>query len=266
MKPGPHQARKRFGQNFLVNQQVIDNIVTAIRPRDDDNLVEIGPGQGALTAPLVNACAKLKVIELDRDLIPRLQAQFASHDKLQIFEADALKFDYAQLAIENHPLRVVGNLPYNISTPLIFHLLSYRHMIGDMHFMLQKEVVQRMVAQPGDRHYGRLGIMCQYFSRVEYLFDVGPDSFDPAPKVDSAIVRLVPHQTLPIEAKNLQWLEKTVKTAFQQRRKTLRNALKPLLENIDELASCGIELGQRPEKLSLADFVKLADWLSVHGN
>lgn len=260
----PHQARKRFGQNFLVDDHVIRQIVTAIHPQKDDNLVEIGPGQGAITAPLLDALEHLHVIELDRDLIPRLQQKFTHHSGLQIHQADALKFDFAQLASPEKPLRVVGNLPYNISTPLIFHLLSYQDKIADMHFMLQKEVVQRMAAGTSEEHYGRLGIMCQYYCDVEYLFGVGPDSFNPAPKVESAIVRLIPHKTLPLIAESAKMLDKVVRTAFQQRRKTLRNALKPLVDDLQCLSQLGIDLGKRPENLSLADYVSLANYLHSH--
>ncbi len=268
----PHQARKRFGQNFLVDDHVIRQILAAIKPRPDDNMVEIGPGQGAITAPLLDAVQQLHVIELDRDLIPRLQQQFIQHSGLHIHAADALQFDYGQLTSPGRPLRIVGNLPYNISTPLIFHLLSYQGGIADMHFMLQKEVVQRMAAGTGEKHYGRLGIMCQYYCQVEHLFDVGAESFDPAPKVESAIVRLSPHPSMPLQAHNLDLLDKVVKTAFQQRRKTLRNALKPLVADVQSLAPLKIDLGKRPENLSLADYVNLANFLQTekpqlpHGN
>jgi 16S rRNA (adenine1518-N6/adenine1519-N6)-dimethyltransferase len=260
--PHEHQARKRFGQNFLIDETVIHRIVQAIAPSKNDNLVEIGPGQGAITALLLEHCPTLHVVELDRDLIPRLEAQFSHYPDLHIHSADALKFDFATLASAERPLRVVGNLPYNISTPLIFHLLSYRSLISDMHFMLQKEVVERMASAPGDKEYGRLSIMCQYFCDVEFLFEVGPHCFRPAPKVDSAIVRLTPRAQPKVIALNPKLLDTVVKTAFQQRRKTLRNALKTIVEDADVcFSACAIDPSQRPETLSVTDYVNLANYL-----
>jgi 16S rRNA (adenine1518-N6/adenine1519-N6)-dimethyltransferase len=197
-----HQARKRFGQNFLHDPGVIERIIRAIHPKPDDALVEIGPGLGALTEEMLAVNSNLQVVELDRDLIPVLRTKFFNYPNFRIHEADALKFDFGEL-VADKPLRIIGNLPYNISTPLIFHLLGHSGVVQDMHFMLQKEVVQRMAAVPGDNNYGRLGIMTQYFCRVQPLFEVGPGAFRPAPKVDSAIVRLVPHKTLPHPAKDL---------------------------------------------------------------
>lgn len=259
--PSGHKARKRFGQNFLIDQGVINHIVRSIGPREADNLVEIGPGQGAITALLLDQCPRLHVVELDRDLVPILLAQFANYDGFKIHQADALQFDFAQLARPEAPLRVVGNLPYNISTPLIFRLLSYHGLIADMHFMLQKEVVERMAAQPGDKNYGRLGIMTQYFCEVEHLFDVGPECFRPIPKVDSAIVRLTPYKQLPLVANNMPLFEKLVKTVFQQRRKTLRNTLKQLLSTAT-IEALELDLGRRPETLSLEEYVLLSNQLS----
>src|SRR5690606_4012868 len=224
-----HRARKRFGQNFLVDHGIIRDIVRAIHPRAHDHIVEIGPGKGAITQLLADSCENLSVIELDRDLVPWLKVRFEHHPNFQLFQADALAFDFAQLTQPDRRLRIVGNLPYNISTPLIFHLLSYSDTVLDMHFMLQKEVVKRMAASAGDSAYGRLGIMVQYYCAVEELFEVPPTAFDPAPKVDSAIVRLTPHRQLPYPANNVRVLEKLVNLAFQQRRKTLRNALKATL-------------------------------------
>jgi 16S rRNA (adenine1518-N6/adenine1519-N6)-dimethyltransferase len=185
-----HQARKRFGQNFLHDPGVIERIIRAINPGPDDSIIEIGPGLGALTEEILAVNPGLQVVELDRDLIPVLRTKFFNYPEFRIHEADALKFDFSQLMVDR-PLRIIGNLPYNISTPLIFHLLGQAGVVQDMHFMLQKEVVQRMAAVPGDNNYGRLGIMTQYFCKVQPLFDVGPGAFRPAPKVDSAIVRLV---------------------------------------------------------------------------
>ena len=252
-----HRARKRFGQNFLVDHQVINRIVRAINPLDGDNLVEIGPGKGALTRLLLDQCPGLQVIELDRDLIPALQAQFTG---LAIHQADALKFDFARLAGTDNPLRVVGNLPYNISTPLIFHLLGFESRIKDMHFMLQKEVVERLAATPGHKNYGRLSIMTQYHCQVDNLFSVGPECFRPAPKVESAIVRLTPFEQRPYIANNVGMFEKLVRVAFQQRRKTLKNALRNLNEEIDP-ARIDVDLSQRAEKLSVGDYVRLSNCL-----
>lgn len=256
-----HRARKRFGQNFLVDHGVIREIVRAIHPLPNDQLVEIGPGKGAITALLADSCNHLSVIELDRDLVPWLKVKFEKHPDFRLFQADALTFDFAQIATGDAPLRIVGNLPYNISTPLIFHLLSYSHQVADMHFMLQKEVVKRMAAQPGDSAYGRLGIMVQYYCAVENLFEVPPTAFNPAPKVDSAIVRLTPYKTLPFPADNIKMFERLVNVAFQQRRKTLRNALKQMMptEIIDSLP---VDAGARAETLTLQTFVELSNLLN----
>lgn len=254
-----HQARKRFGQNFLHDLGTIERIIRAINPKPDDAIVEIGPGLGALTEEILAVNPRLQVVELDRDLIPVLRTKFFNYPEFRIHEADALKFDFSQLMVDR-PLRIIGNLPYNISTPLIFHLLSQAGVVQDMHFMLQKEVVQRMAAVPGDNNYGRLGIMTQYFCRVQPLFEVGPGAFRPAPKVDSAIVRLVPHKTLPHPVKDLATLQAVVRTAFNARRKTLRKALGGMV-SVEQLQSLGINDGLRPENLGLADYVAIADLL-----
>ncbi|MCJ8170289.1 16S rRNA (adenine(1518)-N(6)/adenine(1519)-N(6))-dimethyltransferase RsmA [Atopomonas sediminilitoris] len=255
-----HRARKRFGQNFLHDAGVIHRILRAIGAKQGDHLVEIGPGQGAITEGLVGSEARVDVIELDQDLLPLLTLKFGLKDNFALHSGDAMKFDFASLSTTPASLRVVGNLPYNISTPLIFHLLSYSGLIRDMHFMLQKEVVKRMAASPGGGDWGRLSIMVQYYCDVEYLFTVGPGAFNPAPKVDSAIVRLTPHATLPHPAKNPTLLEDVVREAFNQRRKTLRNTLKSLLSAAD-IEACDIDPGLRPEQLSLAQFVALANRL-----
>lgn len=263
-----HKARKRFGQNFLIDHGIIRDIVRSVHPRKDDVIVEIGPGKGAITQLLADACDNLNVIELDRDLVPWLKVKFEKHPNFQLFQADALQFDFAQLIRNDKPLRIVGNLPYNISTPLIFHLLSYASKVQDMHFMLQKEVVKRMAAQPGESAYGRLGIMVQYYCAVEDLFDVPPTSFDPAPKVDSAIVRLIPHKELPYIANNIKTLETLVNVSFQQRRKTLRNSLKQLL-NTEQMESLPVDLSLRPEEISLPEYVAMSNLLgevSFNGN
>jgi len=256
-----HRARKRFGQNFLIDQGIIRDIVRSVHPKPDDYIVEIGPGKGAITELLADQCEHLSVIELDRDLVPWLKVKFEKYPGFQLFQADALAFDFAQLIHADQPLRIVGNLPYNISTPLIFHLLSYAGQVRDMHFMLQKEVVKRMAAQPGESAYGRLGIMVQYFCEVENLFDVPPSSFSPAPKVDSAIVRLTPHKQLPHPANNLKVLEKLVNLSFQQRRKTLRNSLKASLAP-EVIESLPVDPGVRAETLSLETFVTLSNLLT----
>lgn len=255
-----HKARKRFGQNFLIDHGIIHDIVRSVHPHKDDVIVEIGPGKGAITQLLADACDNLNVIELDRDLVPWLKVKFEKHPNFQLYQADALQFDFAQLMRNDKPLRIVGNLPYNISTPLIFHLLSYASKVQDMHFMLQKEVVKRMAAQPGESAYGRLGIMVQYYCAVEDLFDVPPTSFDPAPKVDSAIVRLIPYKELPFVANNIKTLETLVNVAFQQRRKTLRNSLKQLLTT-EQMESLPVDLSLRPEEISLPEYVAMSNLL-----
>lgn len=258
--PARHRARKRFGQNFLTDRGIIDRIVTAIAPAADDRLIEIGPGLGALTEPLLQECPQLTVIELDRDLAAKLQGWQQRYPGLTIVEKDALKVDFEQFAPGPHSLRIVGNLPYNISTPLLFHLLSYQQLIRDMHFMLQKEVVQRLAASSGDPHYGRLGIMVQYHCEVVPLIDVPPHSFRPAPKVDSMVVRLTPHRTPPWPCQAPQLLSRLVNVCFQQRRKTLRNSLRQWLDN-EQLAELDIDLQARPETLHISDFVALANRL-----
>jgi len=252
-----HTARKRFGQNFLHDPQVIDKIVNAIFPRPGQALVEIGPGLGALTQHLLDEAGELDVVELDRDLIPRLTATLGHLGTLTVHAADALKFDFAALARQKgKKLRIVGNLPYNISTPLLFHLLENTDAIEDMHFMLQHEVVERMAAAAGEDAYGRLSVAVQYHCDVEYLFKVGPGAFQPAPKVDSAVVRLTPHTTLPFAVQQPDLLEKIVTSAFNQRRKTLRNALKHWL-SAAELESLGIDPGLRPEVISLEQYCRI---------
>src|SRR5690606_36367815 len=248
------RARKRFGQNFLHDHGVIDRIVRAIAPRGGECLVEIGPGQGALTGPLLGANARLTAIELDRDLAAALRVRFAGHSGFVLHEADVLKFDFATIDCPPGEMRIVGNLPYNISTPLIFHLLEQRGRVRDMLFMLQREVVERMAAGPGDADYGRLSVMVQYHCRVEPLFGVPPSAFHPRPKVESAIVRLEPWRELPCAAPDPRALEQVVRTAFNQRRKTVRNALRALVTE-ERLAEIGIDPGLRPENLSLADYV-----------
>jgi len=257
-----HQARKRFGQNFLHDQNIIDRIVYSINPQISDHLVEIGPGQGAITKPLASVGARFDCIELDRDLSKYLEVNFKLVDHVTIHQQDILKFEIAQLNNADHSLRVIGNLPYNISTPVLFHLIKSNHLISDMTFMLQLEVVKRMSASVGDKNYGRLGIMLQYYCAVEHLFNVPATAFKPQPKVNSAIVRLTPHRKKPIIAKDIKMLELVVRSAFNQRRKTLRNSLKVLILE-SGLTDLSVDLSLRPENLSLTDYVNISDALSL---
>ncbi|MFM2486742.1 16S rRNA (adenine(1518)-N(6)/adenine(1519)-N(6))-dimethyltransferase RsmA [Celerinatantimonas yamalensis] len=256
-----HQARKRFGQNFLSDDYIIGQIVSAISPQPSETLVEIGPGLAALTKPVAEQSGHLNVVELDRDLAERLRQRVDLAGKLTVYEADAMKFDFATLQSGEKKLRIFGNLPYNISTPLIFHLLSFSGLISDMHFMLQKEVVQRMASGPGSKAYGRLSVMTQYYCQVIPVLEVPPQSFEPAPKVDSAVVRLEPYTQLPYRAKSIKCLERVCREAFNQRRKTLRNALGQLFSP-EQLQVMGMDLTLRPEQLSVADYVKLANGLA----
>jgi len=252
-----HIPRKRFAQHFLTDQAVIADIVAAIRPQAEDAMVEIGPGLGALTTPLAAALRHLQVIEIDRDIIARLQRAYAP-ERLSVHAGDVLEFDFAALPRE---LRVVGNLPYNISTPLLFHLARYAERIRDMHFMLQKEVVERMVAPPGGGGYGRLSVMLQYRFDMELLLEVAPDAFSPPPQVDSAVVRLRPRPQAQLTAASEAGLAQVVRRAFSQRRKTLRNSLAGLLE-ADDYAALGIAPGLRAENLAVADFVAISNRLA----
>lgn len=260
--PAPHRARKRFGQNFLHDARVIDDIVAAIDPQPGQHLVEIGPGQGALTEPLLQSGCTLTVIELDRELVTRLKQQFQDAERFTLHSADALSFDFGALGSGDGKLRIVGNLPYNISTPLLFHLLRFADCIEDMHFMLQKEVVKRMSAQPGNKAYGRLSIMLQIRCTVRALFDVSPDCFTPRPKVTSSVVRLQPRPTPPIEIADFSLLDRVVTQAFSQRRKTLRNALRTLCP-AEMMGRAHIDPGARAENLSVSDFIRLSNLLAT---
>jgi 16S rRNA (adenine1518-N6/adenine1519-N6)-dimethyltransferase len=251
-----HRARKRFGQHFLHDQNVIERILRSIDPQPDDRLIEIGPGHGALTWPLLQRCGLLTAIELDRDLIPVLQQKSAAYGNLQLINADILEFDLSSLGGEQM-MRLVGNLPYNISTPLMFHMLDSITHISDMHFMVQKEVAERIVAEPGNGHYGRLSIMLQYQCECQYLFGVPPASFTPPPKVDSAVIRLVPRAEPEHDIGDYANFSAIVQAAFGQRRKTLSNSLKNTLPR-EVIIACDIDPGLRAENLSLADFAKLS--------
>ncbi len=255
-----HIPRKRFGQNFLHDHNIIYNIISSIQAEPDQHWVEIGPGQGALTEPLLNEKVRLDVIELDRDLVVLLRERFKHYPKLHIHSADALRFDFSALAEQGTKLRVIGNLPYNISTPLMFHLLDNAYCIEDMHFMLQKEVVDRICASPGSKKYGRLSVMMQYYCLPELLFYVPPESFDPIPQVTSAIVRLVPHLQPPVVVNDIAKLNRVVTQAFSQRRKTLRNSLKKLIDE-DDIVALGIDPTLRAESITLAEFASLSNLL-----
>ena len=251
-----YQTKKRFGQHFLNDHSVIRNIVTSIYPKADDTLIEIGPGLGALTFPLLEKIDHLHVVEIDRDIIQRLRDRQDS--RITIHDIDALKFDTQSVhPDEGRSLRIVGNLPYNISTPLIFHLLESSSSILDMHFMLQKEVVDRMTAVPHTKLYGRLSVMVQYHCQTQNLFNVPPSAFSPPPKVDSAVIRLTPWATKPYIAKDEKALSHLVNQAFMKRRKTIRNALKDVL-NQEQIEQAGVDPTLRPENLTVENYVNLS--------
>ena len=251
-----HKAKKKFGQNFLVDERIIADIIRAIRPLPADQMVEIGPGLGALTRPLLQQLDRLHVVEIDRDILARLERDYPQ-DKLVIHAGDALQFDLAQLSA---PLRIVGNLPYNISSPLLFHFAAYAERIQDMHFMLQNEVVERMVAAPSTPAYGRLSVMLQYRFYMEKLLDVPPESFRPAPKVDSAIVRLIPLSASEVLVQDEKLFARVVAAAFGQRRKTLRNTLKAFLKETD-FEHLHIDAQLRAENLGVEEFARIANFL-----
>jgi 16S rRNA (adenine1518-N6/adenine1519-N6)-dimethyltransferase len=254
-----HQPRKRFGQNFLVDPYYIEKIIAHLQPQIDDNLIEIGPGTAALTRPLLAEVKALTVIEIDRDLIAQLQRLRSEYPHLVIIAADALQFDFLSLATRGKGLRIVGNLPYNITTPLLFHLAHAKEKLIDMHFMLQKEVVERIIAPPGDKTYGRLSVMMQYHFKTQWLFDVPAAAFNPIPKVNSAFLRLTPHLIPPYPANDYQLFSDIVRAAFNLRRKIISNSLKAYV-NAEQLQTLGIDPHQRPEQLSIADFVKIANY------
>ena len=253
-----HIPRKRFGQNFLVDAQIVAGIVSAIAPERGDLLVEIGPGLGALTEPLLERVAHLHVVEIDRDIVARLQKKHPD-TRVTIHAGDALAFDFGSLGEQ---LRIVGNLPYNISTPLLFHLATYAGQVRDMHFMLQKEVVERMVAEPGDSERGRLSVMLQYRFWLEWLLDVPPSAFDPPPKVDSAVVRMIPRDRPDPSADDESTFARVVTAAFAQRRKMLRNNLRGILDDRDYV-TLDIAPTLRAEDVSVADYVRIANLVSA---
>lgn len=252
-----HKARKRFGQHFLHDPGVIARLIEAIAPEHGGRLVEIGPGQGALTFPLLERAGRLEVIEIDRDLVPLLRERAAGQGDLVIHEADVLEVDFAALAGPRERLRLCGNLPYNISTPLLFHVLASAEHLLDMHFMLQREVVLRMAAEPDTGDYGRLTVMLAVHCAVEHLFDVGPGAFRPPPKVHSSVVRLTPHAAPPFPIGDRARFALVVARAFGQRRKTLRNSLKGIVTP-SGFEATGIDAGRRAETLSPEEFAALA--------
>jgi len=255
------RARKRFGQNFLVDAQFIHQIVAVIAPRPEQVIIEVGPGHAALTAPLAASGAELHLLEIDRDLAAGLRARFGQSPNVRLHCGDALKMDFSDIA-GGRRFRLVGNLPYNISTPLLFHALRWSTLIDDMHFMLQQEVVERICAQPGGKDWGRLSIMCQYHCQVTPLFTVPPQAFRPMPGVQSAILRLVPHAKPPVAIADMAAFERLVTQAFSMRRKTLRNSLRGLL-GADAIAAAAIDPGARPETVDLAGFAALARQLDL---
>ena len=255
-----HRPRKRFGQHFLHDQRIIGKILAAIAPRPGERLLEIGPGLGAITLPLLERCGALTAIELDRDVIPRLEAAAAGKGALQVIQGDALEADISALAPPGGKLRLLGNLPYNISTPLLFHFLEHADCISDMHFMLQKEVVVRMAASPGGKEYGRLTVMLAARCKVEPLFNIGSGAFRPPPKVESSFVRLTPHEAPPFPITDPARFAQVVTQAFSHRRKTLRNALMGLVD-AEAMVRAGIDPQARPETLSPGDYAQLSSRL-----
>jgi 16S rRNA (adenine1518-N6/adenine1519-N6)-dimethyltransferase len=253
-----HHAKKRFGQNFLVDNNVIDKIIHSINPQPDDHLIEIGPGLGALTQPLLHTLTRLDVIELDRDVIPELKNLDGS-ERLHIHNIDVLSFDFTSFTEANfqqEKLRIIGNLPYNISTAVLFHLVKHRSIIRDLHFMLQKEVVERIAASVGSHDYGRLSVMMQLYFNISPLFTVSPQCFRPVPRVESAIIRLQPGTDCPVSAAEHADFESLIKQAFSQRRKTLRNTLKNTC-SVAQLEAAGIDPGKRPQELGVNDYITL---------
>ena len=255
-----HRPRKRFGQHFLTDQLIIDQIISAVAPQKNERIVEIGPGTGVLTKPLLAQVQELDVIELDRDLAESLRRNY-SPDILHVHEIDVLKFSFRSMVNKNEKIRLIGNLPYNISTPLIFHILEESDVISDMTFMLQKEVADRIAAEAGTRQYGRLSVMLQYQCDTEFLFDVPPEAFDPPPKVMSTVLRLVPKKE-PLQLKDKQLFSKLVKQAFSQRRKTLHNVLKDFVDD-SELEKVGLSPSDRADTVRLQNYVTLANNLAV---
>ncbi len=252
--------RKRFGQHLLTNPNIITNIVKVIHPKENDHLVEIGPGRGAITIPILKKVGRLHAVELDRDIAKDVEKNCKNIGELIIHHGDVLDFDFSTLGTTENPIRLFGNLPYNISTPLLFHLLKFSNLIIDMHFMLQKEVVDRIIASAGDTNYSRLSIMIQCCYRVESLFDIRPNDFTPAPKVNSSFMRLTPTDEYLLQIKDRKLFSKIVETAFQQRRKTIKNSLSNLATE-DQLINANIKATQRPQEISIPQFINLSNEL-----
>ena len=255
-------AKKRFGQNFLHDRAMIDKIVRNIAPKENDIIVEIGPGRGAISFPLLASGCRLEAIEIDKDLIPGLLETCPVPERFHLHNADALTFDFSTLGSS---FRLVGNLPYNISTPLLFRLMCFTSYIIDLHVMLQREVVDRIVAKPNSKTYGRLSVMLQYYCEVERLFLIPPGVFDPAPKIDSALLRLVPKKIRPLHAEQEKKLEEIVKLAFSQRRKTLRNNLKKIVSD-EHWKKSTIDPQLRAENLTVENFIELTKEIEKNGN
>lgn len=257
---GFHLPRKRFGQHFLKDPFIFKKIIAAIHPQKKDTIIEIGPGQGALTDFLINECAKLILVEIDRDLAASLQNKYSTSENFKIYQLDVLKFYFSTLEIENNSLRIIGNLPYNISTPLLFHLFTQIEFIQDMHFMLQKEIMLRLTAPIGSPNYGRLSLMTRFFCDNTSLFNVPPNAFTPPPQVESAFVRLIPRKTATKTVKDFNQFSAVVKEAFTYRRKTISNALKKLIPN-EKWNIIGINPQSRPQELTVEDFIKISNSL-----
>jgi len=256
-----YQSKKRFGQNFLTDENIIQQIINIIDPQYVDNLVEIGPGRGALTERLLNFCPRLRTVEIDRDLVRSLKRKFEHYKNFSVVEGNALEINFSK-NFGPLPIRIIGNLPYNISTPLIFHLIQHRHVIKDMLFMLQLEVVQRIHAKPNNKSYGRLTVMVQYFCEVFPMLNVPPGAFHPAPKVNSCFVRLLPRKQINPNAEDEQMLANVVTICFQQRRKTLRNSLRKFCPTPDAFFPA-IDLNLRPDQISVKDYVYLSNRLTT---
>jgi 16S rRNA (adenine1518-N6/adenine1519-N6)-dimethyltransferase len=258
-----HIARKRFGQNFLTDPNIITAIIDCINPLSGDHIVEIGPGQAALTQGLIASGARVDAIELDRDLAELLRIDLAKYKNFNLYEGDILKFDLYTLLLNDktHKLRLVGNLPYNISTPLLLKLFDNIAIISDMHFMLQKEVAERLVATPDNKQYGRLSILAQYYCEMQIVLDVPPTAFNPAPKVESSVIQLIPHAKPPVEVKDLELLQQITAAAFNQRRKTISNSLKELI-TAAELQQLQIDPKLRAENLTLAQYAIIVNYLN----
>tara|TARA_B100001094_G_C18194716_1_gene809879 strand:- start:520 stop:1329 length:810 start_codon:yes stop_codon:yes gene_type:complete len=255
-----HQARKRFGQNFLNDDYIINKIVTSIAPSNKHTMVEIGPGLGALTEPVCEQIHKLHVVELDRDLVERLESHPVLQNKLSIHQGDALKFDFSQLIEANKKMRIFGNLPYNISTPLMFHLFNFVEHIDSMYFMLQREVVLRLCAGPNHKNYGRLSVMAQYYCQAVPVLEVPPESFVPPPKVESAIVCLTPYKEHPFPCDHIETLQQVTTRAFHMRRKTLRNNFKGMLSD-EDYQQLNIDPTWRAEQISVQHYVAIANYI-----